>query len=60
MGTIPASELVNVSPSVQGAGGSAVDVIGLVLTTSTRPPIGSVLSFPSAAAVARLFRAGLS
>lgn len=57
MGTIPASELVNVSPSVQGAGGSAVDVIGLVLTNTTRAPIGSVLSFPSAAAVASYFGA---
>lgn len=57
MTTIPASELVNVSPSVQGAGGSAVDVIGLVLTTSTRPPIGSVLSFPNGAAVSNYFGA---
>lgn len=57
MSTIPASELVNVAPSVQGAGGSAVDVIALVLTRSTRPPIGSVLSFPSAAAVSSYFGA---
>lgn len=58
MSTIPANELVNVSPSVQGAGGSAVDVIALVLTNSARPPIGGVLSFPSAAAVAGYFGPG--
>lgn len=58
MSTIPANELVNVAPSVQGAGGSAVDVIALVLTTSIRPPIGSVVSFPSSQAVANYFGAG--
>lgn len=57
MSTIPASQLVNVAPSVQGAGGSAVDIITLVLTQSTRPPIGSVLSFSSALAVANYFGA---
>lgn len=58
MGTIPASQLVDVLPSVQGAGGSAVDIIGLCLTDSTRAPIGSVLSFPSGAAVTSYFGAG--
>lgn len=57
MGTIPAEQLVNVLPSVQGAGGSAVDVIGLCLTNSNRPPIGQVLSFSSAAAVSAYFGA---
>jgi hypothetical protein len=58
MGTIPASQLVDVQSSVQSAGGSAVDIIGLCLTNSTRVPIGSVLSFPSAAAVSSYFGPG--
>lgn len=58
MPTIPASALVNVTPSVLGVGGDGLDVIGLVLTTSTRVPIGTVQSFPSAAAVADFFGAG--
>ena len=33
MTTIPASEIVAVNPSVLGAGGSALDMIGLMLTT---------------------------
>lgn len=55
MGTIDASQLVSVTPSVLAAGGSAVDIIGLVLTNSTRAPLGQVLSFPSAAAVQSYF-----
>lgn len=55
MSTIPASQLANVNPSVESAGGNAVDVVGLVLTTSTRPPIGQVLGFPNGAAVASYF-----
>lgn len=47
MTTIPASELVNVTPNVLSAGGSALDLNGLFLTTSTRPPIGSVVQFPN-------------
>jgi hypothetical protein len=58
MGTIPASQLVNVLPSVQDAGGSAVDIVGLCLTNGSRIPLGSVLSFASAAAVASYFGAG--
>lgn len=57
MSTIPVTEVVNVTPGVLPAGGSAVDVIGLVLTTSARPPIGSVQSFSSQAAVAAYFGA---
>jgi hypothetical protein len=57
MTTIPASDLVNVSPSVENAGGTAVDIIGLCLTGNSRVPIGSVLSFPSAAAVSTYFGA---
>lgn len=55
MGTIDASQLVSVTPSVLAAGGSAVDIIGLVLTNSARVPLGQVLSFPSAAAVQSYF-----
>lgn len=58
MSTIPASQLVNVVPSVLGAGGSGVDVVGLCLTDSTRAPIGSVLSFADAASVEDYFGAG--
>jgi hypothetical protein len=53
--TIPASAIVSVNPSVISAGGSALDLNGLVLTTSTRVPIGSVLSYPTVAAVSALF-----
>ncbi|NBW08596.1 MAG: DUF3383 domain-containing protein [Caulobacteraceae bacterium] len=55
MPAIPASAIVNVNPGVISAGGSALDLSGLLLTDSTRPPIGSVLSFSSALAVAAYF-----
>lgn len=53
--TIPASAIVAVTPSVISAGGSALDLNGLVLSPSTRVPPGSVLSFSSAAAVSDFF-----
>src|SRR6266700_2044702 len=52
---IPASQIVSVTPSVLPAGGSALDLIGLFLTTSTRTPIGTVQSFANSAAVASYF-----
>lgn len=55
MSTIPASELVNVVPSVIAAGGGNLALNGLFLTQSTRPPVGGVLSFPNQAAVASFF-----
>lgn len=55
MTTIPASEIVAVNPSVLGAGGSALDMIGLMLTTSTRVPIGTVASFPDTDSVSSYF-----
>lgn len=58
MTTIPASQIVNVIPNVISAGGNAVNMNGLVLDNSTRVPIGSVLSFPTAAAVSAYFGAG--
>lgn len=57
MSTIPASQIVNVQPSVLAAGGSAIDLNGLALTTNTRVPIGTVASFPTAQAVADFFGA---
>ena len=54
---IPASAIVSVNPGVIAAGGRAVALTGLMLTNSTRPPIGQVLSFASAAAVASYFGA---
>ena len=53
--TIPASQLVNVIPGVISAGGAALQLSGLLLTTSTRVPIGQVLSFPSQLAVSAYF-----
>jgi hypothetical protein len=55
MSTIPASIDVNVTPSVIAAGGSALDLNGLFLTTSTRVPIGTVQSFASDDDVAAFF-----
>jgi hypothetical protein len=52
---IPASAIVSVTPSVLSAGGSALDLSGMVLTTNTRVPIGTALSFPSASAVSTYF-----
>ena len=56
--TVPADFLVNVIPGVLAAGGNAPMMSGVCLTTSTRVPIsplGSVLSFPNAAAVGAFF-----
>ena len=55
MASIPASAIVSVTPSVIGAGGTALDLNGLILTTSTRTPIGSVPSFSSASDVSSYF-----
>lgn len=58
MSTIPVSEVVRVTPGVLAAGGSALNISGLVLTQNTRPPIGTVQSFSSLAAVTTYFGAG--
>lgn len=58
MNSIPASQIVNVLPSVLAAGGSALDLNGLILTNGMRVPIGTVQSFPNAAAVATYFGVG--
>lgn len=52
---IPASAIVSVTPSVISAGGNALDLSGIMLTAGNRVPTGSVLSFPSQAAVATFF-----
>jgi hypothetical protein len=62
MTTIPASTFVNVTPSVISAGGAELDLIGLILTTSTRVPLSgtntpTVQAFGSAASVASFFGA---
>jgi hypothetical protein len=54
-GSISATQIVSVTPSVLSAGGSALDLNGLILTTSTRVPIGTVVSFPTSAAVGQYF-----
>lgn len=55
MTTIPASQFVSVTPGVLGAGGNAIDTIGLLLTNSGRVPIGAIQSFAVAADVAAYF-----
>lgn len=52
---IPASAIVSVTPSVISAGGNALDLSGVILSNNPRTPIGSVLSFPSQAAVASFY-----
>ena len=60
LNTIPASLYVSVTPSVVSGGGSALNLIELMLTTNTRVPVGQVLSFPSVAAVQTYFGASSS
>lgn len=55
MATIPARDIVQVNPGVLPAGGSALDMIGLMLTNSSRPPLGQILQFASAADVSTYF-----
>jgi len=55
--SIPASLYVDVIPGVLGAGGQGLQMIGLALDGGTRVPIGSILSFPTQAAVAAYFGA---
>lgn len=53
--SIPASEIVQVVPGVIGAGGSALDLNGLILTDDTAVPVGAVQSFATARDVQRFF-----
>jgi hypothetical protein len=56
--TIPASAIVNVVPSVISAGGTGLDGTGLMLTTNTRVPVGTVQSFEDEEAVSSFFGPG--
>ena len=53
--TIPASQYASVQPNALAGGGAGLDLIGLMLTTNQRVPIGSVPSFPTAAGVSAYF-----
>lgn len=53
--SIPASDIVNILPGVIGVGGTGLDMVGMLLTSTVRAPYGSVLSFVSASAVADYF-----
>lgn len=55
MSTIPANFFVHVNPSVLAAGGNALDLSGLILSTNTRVPIGTVQEFASPDAVSDFF-----
>ena len=57
MSTIPASQIVDVIPSVLGATGNQLEIIGLLVTQNTRAPIGQVLQFATAGAVSAYFGA---
>lgn len=55
--SIPASYLDAVTPSVISPGGSALALIGLALTNSSRVPMGAVKLFPLQSSVADYFGA---
>ena len=55
--SIPASQLVNVQPSVVSTGGSPLSLNGIFLTQNLTVPIGSVPFFPTLAAVQAFFGA---
>lgn len=55
--TIPASKLVNVLPGVLSAGGAAVALSGLILTSDPAVPLGSVYQFATAQNVSDFFGA---
>lgn len=57
MQSIPASAIVTINPGVISAGGTPLTLNGLLLTTSTRIPMGQVLSIPSLAGVIDYFGA---
>lgn len=57
MNSIPASQLVNVIPSVLGAGGNPLSLNAVFLTDNTAIPIGSVQAFSSLESVQEFFGA---
>lgn len=56
--SIPIDFVASVTPAVVSAGGDGVDVVGLLLTTNTTVPVGSVESFATPDAVADYFGSG--
>ncbi|MGQ6231056.1 DUF3383 domain-containing protein [Serratia sp. IR-2025] len=52
---IPISKDVKINPGVLAAGGTALDLNGLILTDSAYAPVGSVLSFSSDVDVEKYF-----
>jgi len=55
--SIPASDIVSIVPSVISAGGSGLTLQGLLLSSSTQIPMGTILSFPSALSGSNYFGA---
>ena len=55
MSTVSIQKTVRITPAVLAAGGSALVLSGLLLTTSDRVPIGTVLSLSSEIAVGNYF-----
>jgi hypothetical protein len=53
--SIPASDIVQVNPSVLGAGGAALALNGVVLTQNSRVPIGTVQQFSNKEDVGTFF-----
>lgn len=53
--SIPASDIVNVLPGVIAAGGTALEMVGLILTDDIRAPYGYVLAFSSLSDVSDYF-----
>ncbi len=59
MSTIPASNIVQIIPGVLSAGGSGLILDGIVLTNSTRIPIGAVQAYPNTStSVSAVFGSG--
>ena len=56
--SIPASAFFNVTPGVLGVAGAAVTLSGLIMTTATSVPIGSVAQFPDQPSVGAYFGQG--
>ncbi len=56
--SIPASAIVNVLPNVISAGGSGLDLVGVILDSNDRIPFGAPISFSSPADVIAYFGGG--
>ena len=52
---IPASQIVSIVPSVLNAGGTGLDLNGLLVMSDNHIPIGEVYSFPNLTAVQQFF-----